>query len=50
MAHAQRHVARGDDSSLGKELVLVRRLDVVEEGVLVQQHKTNTSHVFLKSV
>lgn len=46
MAHAQTHVASGDDSSSGKE----RRLGVVEEGVLVQQHKTNTSHVSLKSV
>lgn len=50
MAHAQTHVARGDDFSSGKEPVLARRLSVVEEGVLVQQHKTNTSHVSLKSV
>lgn len=50
MAHAQTHVASGDDSSSGKEPVLARRLSVVEEGVLVQQHKTNTSHVSLKSV
>ncbi|XP_052709126.1 netrin receptor UNC5B-like [Crassostrea angulata] len=41
MAHAQTHVASGDDSSSGKELVLARRLGVVEEGVLVQQHKNN---------
>lgn len=50
IAHAQTHVASGDDFSSGKELVLARRLGVVEEGVLVQQHKANTSHVSLKSV
>lgn len=44
MAHAQTHVASGDDSSSGKE----RRLGVVEEGVLVQQHKNKYKSYFLK--
>lgn len=51
MAHAQEHVERGEDSWYGRELVIARLLNVVEEGVWVQAYRSNTSHVSItKSV